>query len=211
MLHRHHHKGFTIIELVIVILLLGVLAMTALPRFMDVSDEAHEAVAKSILGDLELGMTMLQATWTAEGKQAGALVRNFGRGDLYMQNDSLGNPAGFDDSTVDANTCAEVYQGLLNDGAPKVVVGSNTTLNNDADRETIVETTASTNPTAEVIAVLDASLGTFNGDTFYGCTFYYVAQYRSGTPAAPRTIHVILTGSDGVNRVSKLSTFELKR
>lgn len=63
-------QGFTIIELVVVILLLGILAATALPRFIDVTTEAHTSVFESNAGALATGIALYRAEWTARGQPA---------------------------------------------------------------------------------------------------------------------------------------------
>ena len=45
-------KGFTLIELVVVIVILGVLAAVALPRFMNATEDAHSAAVKGTGGAL---------------------------------------------------------------------------------------------------------------------------------------------------------------
>jgi MSHA pilin protein MshA len=47
---KSHQKGFTLIELVVVIVILGILSAVALPRFINLSGEAAEAAAKGVAG-----------------------------------------------------------------------------------------------------------------------------------------------------------------
>lgn len=123
---------------------------------------------------------------------------------------SSGDVAGFDDSIVDENICIEGYRGLLIPNAPMTVTTTLLPPGADEQRELVVEAAAVANPNAKLIAVFDMQTGMFNGETFYGCVYYYVAQDRSGTSTSPRTIRVLLSGSDGSNaRIFKTSTFEL--
>ncbi|MEI6860076.1 MAG: type II secretion system protein [Shewanella sp.] len=45
-----HYKGFTLIELVVAIVMLGILAVTALPKFINLQDDANAAVMLSMKG-----------------------------------------------------------------------------------------------------------------------------------------------------------------
>lgn len=101
-------KGFTIIELVVVILLLGILTATALPRFMDVTDEAHDAVVNGVVSGLGTGAALFRAEWYASSQPS--VVTSW----ASMHANPSGFPIGITDSRLlNTQDCEDIFTTLL--------------------------------------------------------------------------------------------------
>ena len=68
-----NQKGFTLIELMIVVAIIGILAAIAIPNFMNYQCKAKQSEAKSLLGDLRKAEEAYFAEYDAYSTSLGAV------------------------------------------------------------------------------------------------------------------------------------------
>ena len=117
---RKAQKGFTLIELVIVIVILGILAATALPRFIDLTTDARKAAVAGTAGGFTAGVALAHAKWLADGADPSGV-------DIDMDGTTVTvNSRGWPVNTTTAGTtlaCDEVWNGVMQN-PPSLSTGS---------------------------------------------------------------------------------------
>jgi MSHA pilin protein MshA len=71
---KQTQRGFTLIELVMVIVILGVLAAVAIPKFVDLKGDAQAASTQGVAGALSSGTSINYATAQARGNTGSGVV-----------------------------------------------------------------------------------------------------------------------------------------
>ena len=129
---KQKQKGFTLIELVVVIAILAILAAFALPRFAQLSEQAHQSSIKGTAGALSAGVALAKAQWVTNGQTAAVpAVDGFGDDDVAVNDEGWATSTNGITGAPNENRCVQVWQGLLQANAP--TISTATAANADAD------------------------------------------------------------------------------
>lgn len=197
---RGSQAGFTIIELVVVILLLGILTATALPRFIDVTDEAHDAVVDATRSGLQTGAALFRAAWFAGG-QGNSAVTQFGDGTLKPDVSTgypVGAPAG--NAILTSAECLQIFVGLLQTGAP-----TSAAADYDATAATLEANIEAVSANVDFVVTEEATAAN-------GCRFYYTGQFKEGTNAVGGSVDIpVLTYTVSTGAVVAATDFTMNQ
>jgi len=126
---KANQSGFTLIELIVVVALLGILAAVALPRFIDVQDQARLSTVKAISGSYQSAVMLLKAQADVNGTSYSAAglddIAGYGADTLDINTSGYAvDTGGTNDNVMTAARCVLLWDALLQSGAPGVNTGT---------------------------------------------------------------------------------------
>jgi MSHA pilin protein MshB len=193
------HSGFTLIELVVVVVILGFLAVTAIPKFIDLTEQAKQANIEGMAGGFATGVSLARAQWEAEGRPQNTDDENSVNYDgsvLFLTTPAAnvttlrpGYPmgtatGGLTNGNMNDTRCIQVWENIL--AQPPTITNSIATLNANEGTKYYVDTEAGTGANGNTICVyfLKESLDKDNGGTFVAPTAITVGNNFTYDPAS---------------------------
>lgn len=100
------NAGFTLVELILVIVVLGILSAFVIPKFIDLSEDASSATAKGLFASFRSAISLAHMQWLAKGRPSSITLQ----GHIIPMTDS-GWPGNQSMSTTE---CIAIWKNLTN-------------------------------------------------------------------------------------------------
>jgi len=117
-------KGFSLFELVIVVILLAVILSFAIPQYIGIKNQAHNASVDAIAGSFSSAVGMVRGQWELEGRPNSRSNKTFVNyaGVIVGVDGTLGTPTSDETEkkdtraeVINANKCRQVLNIILQD------------------------------------------------------------------------------------------------
>ena len=105
------HRGFTLIELVIAIIVLGILAATAVPKFLNLQNDAEKATLKGFSGAFSAGIDLISSKHLLEGSPGFLILPS--TSDSNTKNTIGFSTVGIHPVAAHAGFCAGIWNSII--------------------------------------------------------------------------------------------------
>lgn len=117
---QHLSRGFTIVEMVVVMVIVGILASVALPRFVSLQNDAYSASTEATGGAFSSAVNLVHSAWLVGGGTAAVdAVTLEGGQAVGVTNAGWPENATTGDDTVTAAECVLLWNAILSPGSPQ--------------------------------------------------------------------------------------------